>query len=325
MIQSIRTRTLVIENRFSRRRFLRAGVQAIQAAGAASLGGVFARAYAATAPLAAPQISATDLSGLILFQGAGCNVIAMRGEDGALMIDGGLAANADALLRAVKERSGNNRVHTLINTHWHPEQTGSNEAVGRDGGVIIAHEKTRMYLSNIVTSVTFEGRFGPLPPAARPNKTTQQAGSLQFAGRRVDYSYLPQAHTDGDLYVHFPEMNVLVGGGVVSGEQWPLLDYRNGAWFGGRVRAYERLAQLVRPDTRVVPADGRLITGRDIVWQNDIYQKLFVDMIAYMNMGLGAEDVVERNPLKQYQSEFGDASAFLNGAYRSMLIAYVPD
>ena len=98
---------------------------------------------------------------LTLFQGAGCNVIAMRGKDGALMIDGGLAANADALLKAVKERTGNSRIHTLINTHWHPEQTGANEAVGRDGGVIFAHEKTRMYLSNTVTSVTFQGRLGP--------------------------------------------------------------------------------------------------------------------------------------------------------------------
>jgi cyclase len=309
----------------SRRRFLRAGIQAIQAAGAASLGGALMQSFAAAAPQATSKISATDLGGLFLFQGAGCNVIAMHGDDGALMIDGGLAANADALLKAVKERTGNNRINTLINTHWHPEQTGANEAAGRDGSVIIAHEKTRMYLSNTVTSVTFEGRLAPLPPAARPNKTIQQGGSLKFAGQQVDYSYLPQAHTDGDLYVHFPELNVLVGGGVVSGEQWPLLDYRNGAWFGGRVRAVERLAKLVRPDTRVVPANGRLITGRDIVRQNDIYQKLFVDMIAYMNMGLGPEDVAARNPLKQYQAEYGDASAFLYGAYRSMLIAYVPD
>ena len=48
-------------------------------------------------------------------------------------------------------------------------------------------------------------------------------------------------------------------------------------------------------------------------------------MIGYMNMGLGAEDVVERNPLKQYQAEFGDPSKFLDGAFRSMQIAYVPD
>ena len=120
-------------------------------------------------------------------------------------------------------------------------------------------------------------------------------------------------------------MNVLVAGGAVSGEQWPLLDYRNGAWLGGRVRAHERLAELVRPDTRVVPAHGRLITGSDIVRHRDIYQELFLTMIAYMNMGLGPEDAVERNPLKQYQAEFGDPSVFLYGAYRSMLIAYVPD
>lgn len=323
MIQSIHTR--VTENRFSRRRFLRAGIHAIQAAGAASLGGAFARAYAAAAPQAGAQISATDLGGLFLFQGAGCNVIALRGDDGALMIDGGLAANADALLRAVRERTGNSRVHTLINTHWHPEQTGANEAVGRDGGVIIAHEKTRMYLSSAVTSVTFEGKFGPLPKSARPTKTTQQGGSLTFAGQQVDYGYLPQAHTDGDLYVHFPGLNVLVGGGVVSGEQWPLLDYRNGAWLGGRVRAFERLATVVRPDTRVVPANGRVITGSDVVRHRDIYQELFRTMIAYMNQGMGPEDAAKRNPLKKYEAEMGDASAFLYGAYRSMLIAYVPD
>src|SRR5215467_10439945 len=312
MLRSTRLNTQATENLISRRHFL----QGVAAVSFGSLG----RALQIPS-----QISVTDLGGLFLFQGAGCNVIAMRGEDGALMIDGGLAANADALLKAVKERTGNSRVQTLINTHWHPEQTGANEAVGRDGGVIIAHEKTRMYLSNTVTSVTFEGRLAPLPQIARPNKTTLQDGSLKFAGHQVDYGYLPQAHTDGDLFVHFPEMNVLAGGGVVSGEQWPLLDYRNGAWFGGRVRAYERLAKLVRPDTRVVPANGRLITARDIVLQNDIYQKLFVDMIAYMNMGLGPEDAAERNALKPYQSEFGDASAFLYGAYRSMLIAYVPD
>jgi len=148
---------------------------------------------------------------------------------------------------------------------------------------------------------------------------------MEFDGRKIDYGYLPAAHTDGDLYVHFPELNVLVAGGPVSGEEWPLIDYRNGAWLGGRVRAHEKLAGLVRPDTRVVPAHGRVITGKDLMRQRDIYQELFRTMIMYMNMGFGPEDAAERNALKQYQSEFGDASTFLYGAYRSMLIAYVPD
>ncbi len=272
-----------------------------------------------------PRISVTDLGGIFLFQGAGCNVIATRGKDGALMIDGGLKANSDALLKAVKERTGNARIHTLINTHWHPEQTGANEAVGRDGGVIFAHEKTRMYLSNTVTSVSFEGRLDPLPKEARPNKTTLGDGSFEFDGHQINYGYLPAAHTDGDIYVHFPEFNILAAGGPVSGEQWPLLDYRNGAWLGGRVRAHQKLADIVRPDTRIVPAHGRLITGADLIRHRAIYQDLFTTMIGYMNMGYGPEDARDKNPLKEFQGELGDPSAFLYGAYRSMLIAYVPD
>jgi glyoxylase-like metal-dependent hydrolase (beta-lactamase superfamily II) len=309
--------TRTTEGRLSRRRFLQAST--------AALGSALLSAHGANAQQRAPRISTTDLGGATLLQGAGCNVIATAGEDGALMIDGGLAANADALLAAVSDVTGSRRVHTLINTHWHPEQTGANEAVGRAGGVIFAHEKTRMYLSNTVYSVTFDGPLPPLPDVARPSRTTQGDGSLEVAGRRIDYGYLPAAHTDGDLYVHVPEMNLLVAGGVVSGESWPLLDYRNGAWLGGRVRALERLADLVGPDTRVVPADGPLMTGRDVVRHRDIYQELFPTMIEYLNMGLGPEDAVERNPLGPYEAELGDSSVFTYGALRSMLLAYVPD
>jgi glyoxylase-like metal-dependent hydrolase (beta-lactamase superfamily II) len=309
---------------WSRRRLLLTGVQATPLLGALSLGSTLVPALA-RAQKVTPDAIATDLGGLILLQGTGSNVAVMTSDNGALMIDGGLAANVEALMRAVTQVTGSDRVERLINTHWHPEQTGANEFVGRQGGVIFAHEKTRMYLSNTIYYGLFDGPLEPLPEVARPNETTRGDGSLEFAGQQVEYGYLPAAHTDGDLFVNFPEANILVAGGVVSGERWPLLDFRNGAWYGGRVRALQRLADLVEPDTRVIPAQGRLITGRDIVRQRDIYLELFETMIGYMNMGLGAEDVVERNPLEQYESEYGDPSAFLDGAYRSMQIAYVPD
>jgi glyoxylase-like metal-dependent hydrolase (beta-lactamase superfamily II) len=305
----------------SRRRLLQAGL--------AAFGGALFRPSSMMAQQAAARITTTDLDGATLLQGAGCNVVAIGGSgsgQGALMIDGGLAANAEALLAAVTRVTGATRVTTLINTHWHPEQTGANELVGKAGGVILAHEKTSLAESSTVySSVMFTGRLAPLPPAARPTKTTRGDGSLEFAGRQVDYGYMPAAHTDGDLYVHVPALNLLVAGGVVSAEAWPLLDYRNGAWLGGRVRALQRLASLVRPDTRVVPADGRVMTGTEIVRHRDMYQKLFDTMIGYLNMGLGPEDAVQRNPLREYAAEFGNPSPFTYGALKSMMIAYVPD
>jgi glyoxylase-like metal-dependent hydrolase (beta-lactamase superfamily II) len=305
------------ETEISRRHFLRTTT--------AALGGTLLAAHSARAQNA-PRISTTDLGGATLFQGAGGNVVAIPGPDGALMIDGGRAASAEALLAAVRSATGSSRIHTLINTHWHPDQTGANEAVGRAGGVILAHEKTKLLLSNTVYSaVGFTARVSALPEAARPNRTVRADGTMEFAGQQIEYGYMPAAHTDGDLYVLVPKLNLLVAGGVVSAQEWPLLDYLNGAWLGGRVRALERLADLVKPDTRVVPASGRMMTGKEIVGQRDVYQKLFTTMIGYLNMGLGPEDAATRNPLKAYEAEFGKASEFEYGALRSMMIAYVPD
>ena len=292
--------------------------------GAALVGGALFPSRFASAQAA--RITTTDLGGAWLFQGAGCNVVALPGSEGALMIDGGRAANADALIEAVKKATGATRISTLVNTHWHPDQVGSNEVVGKAGGVIIAHEKTKMMLSNTVyNAIGITSRVPPLPPAARPTKTVRFDGSIEFPGQQIDYGYMPAAHTDGDIYIHVPKLNLLVVGGVLSAEEWPLLDYQNGAWLGGRVRGVEHLADLVKPDTRVIPAQGRTMTGKDVLRHRGIYQKLYSTMIEYLNKGLGPEDAVQRNPLKEYGTEFGDPSAFLYGANRSMMIAYVPD
>jgi cyclase len=282
-------------------------------------------ALAGVTPTITTPLTPKEGGGLTLLQGAGCNVVTMPGPDGALLIDGGLAINSKALLKAVGEATGGTRVSTLINTHWHPEQTGCNVPVASQGGVIIAHEVTGLYEGRKAMSACYEGTYGPLPEKARATKTTRTSGSLEFAGQHVDYDYLPAAHTDGDLFVHFPEANVLVAGGPVSGSRWPVLDIHNGGWLGGLVRAYEKLAAMVKPDTRVVPAEGKLLTGADIVRYRDIYQKLFAQMFVYFNKGFGPSDAVTARPLKEYEDELKDASVFIAGAYRSLLQAYVPD
>jgi cyclase len=311
-------------NPLSRRDVLRGGLRALAGA---SLASVVTPGLARRAPaITATPLSATRGPGsLTLLQGAGCNVVAMSGTDGSLLIDGGLAASSRDLLKAAQAATGNRHVSTLINTHWHPPQTGSNERVGSDGGLIISHETTRLFLGRSSTSACYSGTYGPLPPKARPTKTTREKDSLEFAGQHIDYAYLPAAHTDGDLYIHFPEQNLVAAGGPVSAERWPILDIRNGGWLGGLVRAHETLAALVKPDTCIVPAEGRLLTGADIARHRDIYQALFKQLFVYLNKGFGPDDVVAARPLQAHEDELGDPSEFLAGAYRSLFLAYVPD
>jgi glyoxylase-like metal-dependent hydrolase (beta-lactamase superfamily II) len=303
----------------TRREFLGGGMQL---AAAATLGALSPIAVAAKSA----GITRTDLGGnMWLLQGAGCNVLAVKGSSGSLLVDGGYAKDSKALLKAAAGATGNRKVATLINTHWHPAQTGSNAAVGQGGGEIIAHEVTRLYLARAVASVDYQGLYGPLPPVARPTKTTRTSGALEFAGQQVDYGYLPAAHTSADLFVHLPGSNLLVAGGPVGSESWPLLDWRNGAWLGGLVKAHEKLAQLVRADTRVIPANGRLLDGAELKRHHEMYAAFHEKMVVYLNKGMDSGDCVADRPLRQFEAQFGDATAFIVGAFRSLNLAYSPE
>jgi glyoxylase-like metal-dependent hydrolase (beta-lactamase superfamily II) len=338
----------------SRRNFLRDSAQVLTAA---PLLGAAAPLLAAPPPagidyslvtrpfvgqkVSAKDITTTDIGGLSLFAGSGCNVVALAGAGGALLVDGGLAVNSALLLKAVHGKIGTRRIDTLVNTHWHPEQTGLNEAAGKDGGTLIGHEVTRLYAGRKVRSPLFDGTIGPLPDAARPTKTTYDQYAIDFAGEEVQIRHLPGAHTGGDLCVHFPKRNVVVAGGPVTSDRWPVIDYLNGGFYHGFLRSYELLSGLVKPDTIVVPANGPVITGADVVKMKDLYWQLFKQFFILFNKGLGPVDVAEFNAGKDFKGvvpivadrpllnnpvlkQLGDPKQFLEFAYRSLQLATLP-
>ena len=309
----------------SRRRFLRSGAQALSAVSLlGTVPGLAAAADQDHRSVSARDISVKDVSGLAVIAGSGCNVVALGGPDGALLVDGGLAVNSAVLLKSVADNLKTRRVQTLINTHWHPEQTGSNEVVGKAGGTIISHEVSRLALGRRERSALYEGYYGPLPAKAIPTLTTYNTGTLMFAGEQVDYRYLPAAHTNGDLFVYFPKRNVIVAGGPVAADHWPVMDYLNGAFMHGFVRSYEILAEVARPDTIIIPANGPTLTGADLVKQKDMYWALFKQFFVDFNKGFGPNDIVAAHPLKDYEAQYGDPAQFLDFAYRSLQLATIP-
>lgn len=261
---------------------------------------------------------------LAVITGAGANVVAARGAEGLLLVDGGLAEHAAALHRLLLKELSAKRVHTLVNTHWHPEQTGANERLGKAGARIFAHENTRLWLG-YANEVPGGGTWGPLPAKALPNETTYGDGKLAFADEQLEYGYLLQAHTDGDLYVFFPQSDVLVAGGVVSGEGWPVIDYRTGGWIGGLVEGLKTLIARSGADTRIVPANGPLLTRADLETQQKMYATIFDRLGKLMRKGLGPDEAIETGPAREFEARWGDSRAFLHRAFRSMWGHFAPD
>lgn len=290
---------------------------------AVGLAGAARRATAAAgAPLAAESLA----DGLLWIRGAGANLLALQAPDGLAFIDGGLKANAAAVLRLAQAQLGNGRPHTLVNTHWHAEQTGLNELLGRQGARIIAHEQTRLWLSTTVRYEPDGPPIRPLPKEARPNQTTWNDGELKLGAETLRYGYLAQAHTDGDLYVKLAQANVLVTGGVVAGNGWPVPDWVTGGWINGTVGGYRTLIAQCDDNTRVVTAHGdRLFTRADLQAELDILGKLATELGRMMRAGYGPADMLAAEPAKDYVAKLGDPTRFLTESFKSMWPRMAPD
>ena len=273
------------------------------------------RAAAAAAP--APGVTALGPR-LALLRGYGGNVTLLTGPAGPLLVDGGSAPHAAALLSAVTAHSGARQVPVLFNSHWHPEQTGANERLGRAGARIIAHENTKLWLSSDFESPWQKRHYTPVPRAALPNDTFYTTGSLVHGGERVDYGYVLQAHTDSDIWVFFRDANVLVASDLLAVASYPVLDYVTLGWIGGMVTANRALLDLANADTRIVPGLGPVQTREDLKGQLDMLLVLQERLYTLLRDGRSADEMLAAHPTREYDARCGDPELFIRNAFRGM-------
>ena len=305
-----------------RRHVLQTLIGGTAAAGLARVAPLWARDTAPPTPLAAIPLS----DSLTLITGAGANVVAARDRDALALVDGGLPERSGELLKLVARQMGSSHIRTLFNTHWHPQQTGSNERLGREGATIIAHENTRLWLGYANPVPRQSGTYGPLPPKARPNKTFfYNSEQLTIGDEPVEYGYLLQAHTDGDIYVYFRKSNVLVTGDAVSGAGWPIIDWHTGGWIVGMVEGLRKLIAVANDTTRVVPAQGPVLTKAHLVAQEKMYSIISLRLQRMIRKGLGPDEAVAKAPTAEYDAKWGDPKTFVAEAFESLWGHYAPD
>jgi len=278
-------------------------------------------AFAAGSDLAVKRLS----DRIIMVTGAGANVVAARTADGILMVDGGAAAHSDALLDLVARELGTDRFATLFNTHWHPEQTGSNVALKKAGAHIISHANTKLWLSTDITAPYETVTHQPLPKDAQGDEIFYTGLERDFGGLAVKSGYMLQAHTDGDIYVHFPQDNILVTGGPVSNAGWPYMDWWTGGWIAGLADGVKLLADLADDKTVVVPANGALMTKAELETQAAMYADLFTKLRTALYSALSPAEAVAQEPAKDYVAAMGDPEQFLTLSFQSMWGHFAPD
>ncbi len=141
---------------------------------------------------------------------------------------------------------------------------------------------------------------------------------MTFAGEPIEYGYLSEAHTDGDIYVYFRGQNVLVPGCVVSAGSYPIIDYSTDGWLGGLSAATRTLAGMVDDKTRIVPGVGPVQSKADLLAEQAMLADLQNTIWRLMLKGLGTSDIIAAHATQKYDAKWGDPDLFVHSAYRSL-------
>ncbi len=286
--------------KLQRREFLRTF-----AGGAAWLG--LARAAAGQSGPAATKL--TDK--VTLITGAGNNIVALAGDGGSLLVDCGEASHGQDVLKLAGS------VKTVINTHWHLESTGANDAMAKAGAKLVSSVNTELWMTQEIPHDWEKKVYPPRAKEALPTETFYTTGQTTFGGEPVEYGIMPMAHTDGDIYIYFRQSNVLMAGDAVQPGRLPVLDWRCDGWIGGMQDAHRTLLGLANDTTKIVPGSGPVMTKADLQASLDTVTKIREHLVKLMKMGMGAKDMIEAKAMKDFQLP-GDPDTFLYIAYRGL-------
>jgi len=274
--------------------------------------------------------------------GAGGNISVQIGDLGVVVVDTGLAQNSDKVLAAIRKLS-DKPIQYVINTHFHPDHIGGNDAIRRagvtitgatvagdindatQGAQIIAH-------LNVLNRVSApSGKQASVSESAWPTETyVSGQKELFFNEESIAIIYQPNAHTDGDSLVYFRRSDVVATGDVFVTTSYPYIDLENGGSIQGELDALNNILDITIPKhdeeggTYVIPGHGRICDEYDVLEYRDMITIIRDRVQVAIKKGMSLDQVRNAGFTKDFDSRysaksgFGTADNFISAVYKSL-------
>lgn len=252
------------------------------------------------------SLKATDVyPGLTMLEGdggfTGGNVVLITGDDATILIDDGIEPFGELLLAAINKHA-ERPVDFVINTHAHGDHVGANRALRMSGATIVAHDNIRTRLAES----GLPGADGMRPAVAEelPQITFSDEVTFHLNGRIAHVMHVPHAHTDGDAFIHFRDINVISAGDVLFNGLFPFIDMDSGGSMDGYLAAQRKLLALADDDTKIIPGHGPLATRADLLAAHEMLIDANARVKALVDGGRSEEEIVAADPLADYHDDW---------------------
>lgn len=246
------------------------------------------------------EIKTTRLTGSIyMLEGAGGNIGVLVGNDGIIIIDDQYAPLGEKIKKALSGIS-DKPVKFVINTHFHGDHSDGNKNFADQGAIILSHENTRRRLSADYLFEAFKQTQKASPYEALPKVTFADSVTFHMNGETVHVFYVKNAHTDGDVIIHFKESNVFHCGDVFVRYGFPFIDQGAGGSIDGMIRAIEGLIAVTNDQSKIIPGHGALATKKDLIDYKNMLVTVRTRISDGIKQGKTLQQIADADPLKGY-------------------------
>ena len=265
--------------------------------------------------------TATEIkAGLHMLQGRGGNLLVSSGDDGLLLIDDDYQDLSAALKKQLDALGGWQKLQYVINTHWHGDHTGGNEALG-EVATILAHENVRVRLSTHQEVAFFKMVSEPKPEVALPSITYDQQLTLYFNGENIRVQHFPNGHTDGDSVIFFEQANLVHMGDHYFNGFFPFVDLASGGNVVQLSKNVEQVYAQLDEKSVVVPGHGALSNKQQLADYIAMLQGSISEVQAMKNQGLSLPAIQEQGLSSRWNSwknGFINEANWITFVYRSL-------
>lgn len=230
---------------------------------------------------------------------AGSNAGFVIGDDGVLVIDSFFNLDAARALVGEIHRLTPRPIRFVVNTHYHVDHTGGDQALRDAGAIIVAHRNVRGWvrvnnINLLGDRITPEMRSRiealPLPDVVTDKDLVVWLGSRKVVIRTV------LGHTGGDLTVFVPDANVLFTGDTLWRRIPPnLIDGSVEEWIATDAD-FERMPDAAH--TIFIPGHGGVANVKDVAdfrgYLADLRRLVVEDRNAGLNGGALAQAVLPK-------------------------------
>lgn len=239
----------------------------------------------------------------VLF-GVGGNMALLTGPDGAVLVDDQMAPLAPKIRAAIALLT-DRPVRFVLNTHWHFDHAGGNEAFGKTGAIIMAHENTRKRLSTPQVVQFFKVETPASPAEALPVVTFEDGATLHLNGETLVARHFPNAHTDTDIVLRFEKARAVHMGDIFMNGFYPFIDEGSGGTFDGVIAVMDTVLAETDDEWKIIPGHGPLASRADLQATRDMLVTVRERIVKLIRQGRTQEQVLAAQPTREFDAKYG--------------------